>query len=54
MDNNEIDAKVISLAINNLAISRSNSINDLEKRYLGLFELIIIWIENEIPILVLK
>ena len=46
MDNNEIDAKVISLAINNLAISRSNSINDLEKRYLGLFEIIKIWIEN--------
>ena len=46
MDNNEIDTKVISLAVNNLAISRSNSINDLEKRYLGLFEIIKIWIEN--------
>jgi inorganic pyrophosphatase len=46
MDNNEIDTKVISLAVNNLAISRSNSINDLEKRYLGLFEIIKTWIEN--------
>ena len=46
MDNNEIDTKVISLAINNIAISRSNSINDLEKRYLGLFEIIKTWIEN--------
>ena len=46
MDNNEIDTKVISLAVNNLAISRLNSINDLEKRYLGLFEIIKTWIEN--------
>ena len=46
MDNNEVDAKVVSLVINNLAISRSNSINDLEKNYLGLFEIIKIWIEN--------
>ena len=46
MDNNEIDSKVISLAVNNLEISRSNSIDDLEKRYLGLFEIIQIWIEN--------
>jgi len=46
IDNNEIDPKIISLAINNLEISRSNSIDDLEKNYLGLFEIIKIWIEN--------
>ena len=46
MDNNEIDPKIVSLAINNLEISRSNSIDDLEKQYLGLFEIIQIWIEN--------
>ena len=46
MDNNEIDSKVVSLAVNNLEISRSNSIDDLEKQYLGLFEIIQIWIEN--------
>ena len=46
IDNNEVDAKVVSLVINNLAISRLNSINDLEKDYLGLFEIIKIWIEN--------
>ena len=46
MDNNEIDSKIISLAVNNLEISRSNSIDDLEKQYLGLFEIIQIWIEN--------
>ena len=46
LDNNEIDSKVISIAINNLEISRSNSIDDLEQRYLGLFEIIQIWIEN--------
>ena len=46
VDNNEIDSKIISLAINNLEISRLNSIDDLEKNYLGLFEIIKIWIEN--------
>ena len=46
LDNNEIDLKVISLATNNLEISRSNSIDDLKKRYIGLFEIITIWIEN--------
>ena len=46
MDNNEIVSKVVSLAVNNLEISRSNSIDDLEKQYLGLFEIIQIWIEN--------
>jgi inorganic pyrophosphatase len=46
MDNNEIDSKVVSLAVNNLEISRLNSINDLERQYLGLFEIIKIWIEN--------
>jgi len=46
LDNNEIDSKVISLAVNSLEISRSNSIDDLKKRYIGLFEIIIIWIEN--------
>ena len=46
MNNNEIDSKVVSLAVNNLEISRSNSIDDLEKQYLGLFEIIQIWIEN--------
>ena len=46
LDNNEIDPKVISLAVNNLEISRSNSIDDLKKRYIGLFEIITIWIEN--------
>ena len=46
MDNNEIDLKIVSLAVNNLEISRSNSIDDLEKQYLGLFEIIQIWIEN--------
>ena len=46
LDNNEIDPKVISLAVNNLEISRSNSIDDLRKRYIGLFEIITIWIEN--------
>ena len=46
MDNNEIDLKIVSVAINNLNISRSNSISDLEKNYLGLFEIIKIWIEN--------
>ena len=46
LDNNEIDPKVISLAVNNIEISRSNSIDDLKKRYIGLFEIITIWIEN--------
>ena len=46
LDNNEIDSKVVSLAVNNLEISRSNSIDDLEKRYPGLFEIIQIWVEN--------
>ena len=46
LDNNEIDSKVVSLAVNNLEISRSNSIDDLEKRYPGSFEIIQIWVEN--------
>lgn len=46
LDNNEIDSKIISLAANSLEISRSNSINDLKKNYIGLFEIITIWIEN--------
>ena len=46
LDNNEIDSKIISLAVNSLEISRSNSIDDLKKNYIGLFEIITIWIEN--------
>lgn len=46
LDNNEIDLKIISLAVNSLEISRSNSIDDLKKNYIGLFEIITIWIEN--------
>jgi inorganic pyrophosphatase len=46
LDNNEIDSKVISVAINDLEISKSNSIDDLQKNYLGLFEIIKIWVEN--------
>ena len=46
LDNNEIDSKIVSLAVNDLEISRLNSIDDLEKRYIGLFEIIKIWIEN--------
>ncbi len=46
LDNNEIDSKIVSVAVNNLQISRLNSIDDLEKNYIGLFEIIKIWIEN--------
>jgi len=46
LDNNEVDSKVISIAINDLAISKSNSISDLQKNYLGLFEIVKIWVEN--------
>ncbi len=46
LDNNELDTKIVSVAINDLEISRINSINDLNKNYLGLFDIIITWIEN--------
>jgi len=46
IDNNEIDSKIISLAKNSLDISRANSIDDLKKNYIGLFDIITIWIEN--------
>jgi inorganic pyrophosphatase len=46
VDNNEIDTKIVSVAVNDLEISRINSINDLKKNYLGLFDIILTWIEN--------
>jgi len=46
VDNNELDTKIVSVAINDLEISRINSINDLNKNYLGLFDIILTWIEN--------
>lgn len=46
VDNNELDTKIVSVAINDLEISQINSINDLNKNYLGLFDIILTWIEN--------
>lgn len=45
-DNTELDSKVIALAINNLKLSESNSIKDLEENYVGLMDIIKIWTIN--------
>ena len=45
-DNSELDSKVIALAINDLKLSESNSIKDLEKNYVGLMDIIKIWTIN--------
>ena len=45
-DNTELDSKVIALAINNLKLSESKSIKDLEKNYIGLMDIIKIWTIN--------
>lgn len=46
LDNNQIDSKVIGLMINDLNISSSNSVGDLEKNYSGVMEIIKLWIQN--------
>ena len=46
LDKNEIDSKVIALMINDTNISKMNSIDDLEKYYIGLMDIIKIWIIN--------
>jgi len=46
LDNNEIDSKVIGLMVNDLNISSSNSIGDLEKNYSGVMEIIKLWMQN--------
>ncbi len=46
IDNNEIDTKIVSVVVSDLEISRINSISDLNKNYLGLFDIILTWVEN--------
>ena len=46
LDKNEIDSKVIALMINDTNISKMNSIDDLEKNYIGLMDIIKTWIIN--------
>tara|TARA_Y100001970_G_C14234399_1_gene860835 strand:- start:635 stop:1264 length:630 start_codon:yes stop_codon:yes gene_type:complete len=46
LDKGEIDTKIISLSINDLGISYSNSIDDLNRDYIGVMEIIKVWLEN--------
>lgn len=45
-DANELDSKVIAISINNLNLSYVNSLEDLEKNYVGLFEIVKLWTIN--------
>jgi len=45
-DMNELDPKVVAISLNNLNLSNTNSLKDLEKNYIGLFEIIKLWTIN--------
>lgn len=45
-DNGELDNKIIVLPVNNKNMSGINSLNDLQKNYIGVLEIVKIWLKN--------
>ena len=45
-DKGQVDTKIISLSINDTNLSKMNSIADIKKNYLGLFDIISLWSQN--------
>ena len=45
-DVNELDPKIVAISLNNLDLSHVNSLDDLKKDYIGLFEIVKLWTIN--------
>lgn len=45
-DVNELDPKIVAISLNNLDLSHVNSLDDLKKDFIGLFEIVKIWTIN--------
>lgn len=45
-DKGQVDTKIISLSINDTNLAKMNSIADIKKNYLGLFDIISLWLQN--------
>lgn len=46
IDNNETDSKVIAVSLNETDLSNINNIRELEENYIGILDIIKIWITN--------
>lgn len=46
LDNGKIDTKILTLSLNDTNLSSINNINDLKKNYIGLLDIIFLWIQN--------
>ena len=46
LDNGKIDTKIITLSLNKTNLSKMNTINDIKKNYIGLFDIILVWLKN--------
>ena len=46
LDKKKIETKIISLSINDTDLSKMNSIADIKNNYIGLFEIILLWLQN--------
>ena len=46
LDKNKIDLKVIAVSLNETSLSNINNINELEKNFIGILDIIKLWIIN--------